>query len=420
MEGLLDAGAVAATASELVRVPSFTGDERAVLEQAAALAVGLGLEARLVEHDLAALRADPDHPGEEAARTELSGLVVTVPGRAVRRPGVPRLALCGHIDVVGVGTEPWRSGGGDPFSGAIEDGVLWGRGSADMKGGVAAALHALAAAGRDATADVVLLLVASEEDGGLGAFAALREDADFDGCVITEPTAFRTVCAQAGALTFTGTVHGRGAHAAERLNGVSAIDRYLPIHAALAALEAELNADVAHPLMRALPLPYPLVVGRVSAGAWSSSVPDRLVFEGRAPVRVGEDVAAARGAVEAAVAAATDADGPPVELAWTGGQFASAQTDPDGPLATVVAASAAAVLGRPAPPAGVPWGADMRLFVAAGIPTVMLGTAGIDVSHAVDEHVSVAELGALARVLADVVSAYGGTWPLDQAAPPRA
>ena len=46
--------------------------------------------------------------------------------------------------------------------------------------------------------------------------------------------------------------------------------------------------------MRALELPYPLLVGRLEAGEWSSSVPDRLRFEGRAPVRVGEDVAAAR------------------------------------------------------------------------------------------------------------------------------
>src|SRR6201991_3090761 len=98
-------------------------------------------------------------------------------------------------------------------------------------------------------------------------------------------------------------------------------------HAKLAAYEARINADVEHPLMRALPLPYPVSVGRVAAGEWSSSVPDRLVFEGRAPGRVGEGPAAGRAAVEAAVAAATAGDGddlPPVEIAWTGGRFASA------------------------------------------------------------------------------------------------
>jgi acetylornithine deacetylase len=406
MAGLLDARAVAETTAELVRVPSVTGDERAVLERAAALARALGLDAELIAHDLAALRARSDHPGEEAARSALYGLKVTVPGRGGgrRRPGVARLALCGHVDVVAAGADAWSHGGA--FSGAIAGGCVWGRGAADMKGGVAAALHALAAAGPGATADAELLVVSSEEDGGLGAFAALADDADYDGCVIPEPTGFDVVCAQAGALTFTGVVHGRAAHAAERLHGVSAIDRYLPIHTALAALEAELNAGVAHPLMRALALPYPLVVGRARAGEWSSSVPDRLQFEGRAPVRVGEDVAAARAAVERAVAAAAPDDGLAVELAWTGGQFASAQTDTAGPLATLARSCAERALGREAAFAGVPWGADMRLFCAAGIPTVMFGTTGIDVAHAVDERVAVDDLGTVARTLADLVARF--------------
>ena len=82
------------------------------------------------------------------------------------------------------------------------------------------------------------------------------------------------------------------------------------MHQALAEHERALNADVEHPLMRALELPYPLLVGRLEAGEWSSSVPDRLRFEGRAPVRVGEDVAAARAGVEAAVAARLPAGAP--------------------------------------------------------------------------------------------------------------
>jgi acetylornithine deacetylase len=347
------------------------------------------------------LRAHPDYPGEEAERSELYGLVVTV-GHEVRTSG-PRLALCGHVDVVGVGTEPWAR---DPFGGDLADGYVHGRGSVDMKGAVAAALHAIAAAGPDAAAEVVLHVVASEEDGGLGAFAALRRDAAFDACVIPEPTGFEVVCAHGGALTFTGTVHGRAAHAAQRLHGVSAIDRYMSIHAALGELEARLNAAVVHPLMGELELPYPLVVGRVSAGEWSSSVPDRLTFEGRAPVRVGEDVVAARGAVERTVADAAPDDGLAVELAWTGGQFASAQTSPEGPLARLALEVVGQELGRPARAAGVPWGADMRLWCAAGVPTVMVGPRGIELAHAVDERVHVADLGTTARILAGVIAGF--------------
>src|SRR3954453_4385180 len=119
---------------------------------------------------------------------------------------------------------------------------------------------------RGAPCEAVLLAVASEEDGGLGTFAALERDAAFDACLIPEPTGFVVVCAQAGALTFRGTGRGRAAHAAERLAGRSAIDAYVPIHAALAEPERRLNEHVEHPLMRELPLPYPVSVGRLDAG----------------------------------------------------------------------------------------------------------------------------------------------------------
>ena len=395
---MIDARALAADAAALVQVPSVTGDERGVLERLAALAEALGLRADLHEHDLAALRAHPGHPGEEAARTQLWGLTVSVGGTAA---GAGRLALCAHVDVVPEGTVAWRHG---PWSGAVEDGWLYGRGSVDMKGAGAAALHALAelARGGGAPAEVVLVAVASEEDGGLGAFAALERDAAFDACLIPEPTGFDVVCAQAGAVTFEGVVPGVAAHAAHRLEGVSAIDRYLPVHQALAEHERALNADVEHPLMRALELPYPLLVGRLEAGEWSSSVPDRLRFEGRAPVRVGEDVAAARAGVEAVVAEAC----PQARLSWPGGQFASGETDPAHPFAALVRGALSAELDREVAVAGVPWGADMRLWTARGIPTVMAGTPGIELAHAVDERVRVDDLVTLARAIVRIATAF--------------
>src|SRR6188768_2154940 len=101
----LDSGALARDAARLVQTPSVTGDEKAALEVLAELAQALGLDTDLHRHDLAALRSHPDHPGEEASRTELFGVTATLPGA---KPG--RLALNGHIDVVWEGTEPWRLG----------------------------------------------------------------------------------------------------------------------------------------------------------------------------------------------------------------------------------------------------------------------------------------------------------------------
>ena len=164
---------------------------------------------------------------------------------------------------------------------------MHGRGSVDMKGGVVAALHALAELREGERPEVVLQAVASEEDGGLGTFAALERDAAFDAALIPEPTGYEVVCAQAGALTFRVTVRGRAAHAAMRLAGRSALDRYVGLHLAIQAHERAINRAVEHPAMQALALPYPINVGLIEGGEWSSSVPDRVVFEGRLGVPLG-------------------------------------------------------------------------------------------------------------------------------------
>jgi acetylornithine deacetylase len=394
----LDPGALAADAAALVQVPSVTGDERAVMERFAELAGARGLEVTVSEYDLAALRADPGHPGEETARTELVGVTARVPGRV---GGAPRLCVNGHLDVVEEGTETWALG---PWSGETRGGALHGRGAADMKGAVAAALHAAAAIGAagGAGGEVVVQAVSSEEDGGLGTFAALRADADFAACLIPEPTAFDVACAQAGALTFSGVVPGVAAHAAVRLEGVSAIDRYVAIHGALAGLETELNTAVEHPLMRDLALAYPVSVGRVSGGRWSSSVPDRLEFEGRVGVPVGVEPAVVRVRLEAVVHTAC----PEAQIGWTGGAFHPAETSPEHPFARLVLEATGDELGRPARAVGVPYGADMRLFCARGIPCVMVGTPGLDQAHAIDEQVSIDALHQLARIMVRVIARF--------------
>jgi acetylornithine deacetylase len=364
-----------------------------VLEALAELANALGLEADLQQHDLARLRAHPDHPGEEAPRDDLWGLEISLPG------GPRRVCVNGHVDVVGPGTLPWRHG---PWSGGREGGRLYGRGAVDMKASVVAALHALAALRGTDTPTVVLQCVASEEDGGLGTFAALERDAAFHAALIPEPTGFDVVCAQAGALTFRGVIGGRAAHAAHRLEGCSAIDRYVGVHQALQALERELNDGVDHPLMQELELPYPLLVGRVSGGEWSSSVPDQVEFEGRIGVPLGADAAAVRARLEAAVA--LDDGEPPTEISWTGGAFLPAETAADHPWVQAVAAAVEAERGRAPRSVGVPWGADMRLFAARGIPCVMAGPSGIERAHAVDEWVAEDELLTLARVIVRLLS----------------
>jgi acetylornithine deacetylase len=187
-----------------------------------------------------------------------------------------------------------------------------------------------------------------------------------------------------------------------RLEGISAIDRYFPIHQALQAYERELNARPRHPLLADHPLPYPLLVGQLSAGRWSSQVPEELRFEGRVGVPVGTSVQHAREEFESVVHGVA----PDVEITWTGGQFGSGDTALDDPWVDHVRAAAAEELGTEPPLTGVPYGADMRLFCERAIPCVMFGPCGLNLAHAVDERVSASDLATVSRTIVRVLCGW--------------
>ncbi|MEU2627366.1 ArgE/DapE family deacylase [Kitasatospora sp. NPDC007106] len=397
----VDEAAVARTLLDLIAIPSVTGSaaESEIQHHLAGLLDGLGLETDLWSMDLPALRAHPDFPGTEAPREEAWGLVAGTGG-----DDGPTVVLQGHVDVVPPGdAAQWV---GDPFVPRVAGDVVHGRGACDMKAGLAAHLAALAAiraSGARLRGRVAVHFVVGEEDGGLGAFGTLRRGYTGDACLITEPTGGTLVTANAGALTFRIEVHGRAAHASTRNEGASAIDAYLPVHAALARLEAARNT-APDPLMAEYPIPYALSVGKVRAGDWASSVPDRLVAEGRLGVRLGEDPAAAMADLEECVARACAADPwlreHPASVTWPGGLFASGRLPAGHPLGGLVrAAHADAVGGAALRERGAPYGSDLRLYAAAGVPTLQFGPGDVRVAHSPREQVSVRETAEVARTL---------------------
>ena len=387
----------------LVRVPSVTGTdaETDLQHWHSRRLADLGFEVDTWRLDLAGLREDAEFPGTEAPRTEGYG-VVGVLGPA----GVPALALQGHVDVVPPG-DPATWDGCDPWSGAIRDGAVHGRGACDMKAGLAANLavaRALAVSGLRLERPFAVHAVVSEEDGGLGAFATLRRGHRAEAAVITEPTGGDVVVANAGALTFRLTVTGLATHGSTRHAGRSAFEAFLPVHVALLQLERERNQRP-DPLFDGNPLPYPISIGIVRAGEWASSVPDVLVAEGRLGVRLDEDPQVARDALEHAVRDACRADpwlrDHPVEIGWPGGQFASGRLDVTHPLVGEVRAAVRTTGGRPGPPSAVPYGSDLRLYSGlGGIPTLHYGPGDVRLAHGPREQVDIAELVATTRALA--------------------
>jgi acetylornithine deacetylase len=402
----VDPDALTRTLSDLVAVPSVGGsaDELRVQHVLAEQLGDLGLTVDLWPLDLPVLRAGADYPGEEVERTAGWGLVaVSQPGEEVG------LVLSSHVDVVPPGDlDAWS---GAPFDPVVADGRLVGRGACDMKGGLAASLAAVAGLGRDVTSvpPFAVHCTIGEEDGGLGAYATLERGHTGRACVIPEPTALRLNTANAGSLTFRLEVPGLATHGSTAYAGVSALDAYLPLHAALAAL-AERRNRVREPLLDHLPVPYPLSVGRVRAGDWASSVPDLLVAEGRYGLRVEEDPATARAELEEAVAEAAAAhpwlrDHPPA-VTWPGGRFAGGHLPAGHPFGHQVAAAHARVTGGAEPPeVGAPWGSDLRQYAAAGVPTLHYGPGDVRLAHGPDESVPLAEVAVTAEVFVDLLRA---------------
>jgi acetylornithine deacetylase len=387
----------------MIRIPSITGSEEPVAAWAAETLTELGLTVETIRPDLEQIRSDPDWPGEEMPRTSLPVVI----GR-IGRVGGRRIILSGHLDVVPPGDPgTWT---GDPWGGDIRDDLIYGRGACDMKGGVAAILAGIRALGtagdlQRLRGEVIVALVPSEEDGGQGTLAAIRAGVTGDVAIITEPSDLDIVIAHAGAITFRLTVPGRAAHASRRREGVSALDKLWVLSRALEADETRRNDAETDPLMTALGLPYPTIIGIVSGGEWASTVLDRVTADGRYGVRLGQSEADAEAELRACIDAACAVDDflrdHPATIEITGGRFGSARVPADHPLPVGLAETIEAVTGRRPALLGEPYGADMRLFVNVGAtPCVIFGPGNVNVAHSADEHVPLSQVDDCARVLA--------------------
>jgi len=232
----------------------------------------------------------------------------------------------------------------------------------------------------DAGLRIVVEAVAGEEDGGYGAATAALANPypfDRDAAIVAEPTELRPVVACEGSLMARLELVGRSAHAATRWRGEDVLPRFEAIREAFAELETERGETVDHPLYREFPVPWPVVCGTVEAGSWASTVPATLTAEFRIGVAPGETV----DEVEETFRARLDdvvADDPwlrehPPTFERFSVQFEPAEIAVDEPI--VEAARAGIVeAGLPdAEPTGATYGADSRHYIAAGIPTVLLG-----------------------------------------------
>jgi acetylornithine deacetylase len=347
--------AVSELLSELVRIDSINPD---MVDGAA----GEGEIARFVGAWL-------EDAGLEVEIEELAPGRFNTVGIARGSGGGRSLLLNAHLDTVGV------AGMERPFAPAVENGRMHGRGSYDMKAGLAAILLAGAdAAGAGLRGDVIVTAVADEEVASIGS-ARIAERYRADAAIVSEPTEMRLALAHKGFVGFEIETKGRAAHGSRPDLGIDAIAHMGHVLVGIEELDGRLRADPTHPLLGSGSLHASVIEG----GQEFSSYPERCLLKGERRTIPGESTEHVEGELRELLG---DVDGE-IRVVVARHPF---ETPADEAIAELVSRHA----GGPEI-VGVPFWADSALLSSAGIPTVVFGPAG-EGAHAVEEWVDLASV----------------------------
>ena len=369
---------------------------------------------RLVARLAALVRAESENPpGNEAeagavarAFCEELGLDIEVHEAEAGRPNViarwtggagPTLGFCSHIDVVPAGDHSlWEV---DPYGAEIRDGRMFGRGSSDAKGPVAAALEAVAilqASGFEPRGTLELELVADEESGGFEGAGWLVERRHIrpDVAIVGEPTSLRVVRAQRGIAWSRITTRGVAAHGSAPERGVNAV-----MHMAEIVRELLTTVpDVEHPIVGG----PTLNVGTIHGGDKLNMIPaacvieiDRRTIPGETDAEV---VAQFEEAIERARKIYPDIDAT-VEVVDSGMPF---EVPADAPVVRAMVDAMTELTGSQPEIIGFRGASDARFLVETGADAIVFGPGDIKLAHTARESIDLdqLELGALAYGLA--------------------
>lgn len=315
-------------------------------------------------------------------------------------PDRPTLIVNGHLDVVPVNAEAWSH---DPFDPQVVDGRLYGRGTADMKGGIAAAICALDTlerAGRAPGCNLVFHLVADEERGGRWGTQVLLEQGliQGDACLVPEPTDLELCVAERGLLQARLHIAGKPGHGSRPREGVSAIEHAAKV---VLALHAADFAGEEHPL-----LGKPTAnVGTIHGGTTFNTVAEACVVGVDRRVIPGATAESTQAEIEDRI---REAGIEGLRYRFDLDTFGEAsEMSPGDPWVKQVGDAVARATGRTPSVIGMSFTTDAR-FVRnqAGIPTVVCGPGAIDQAHGDDEYVEVERLVDATAAFAELFASY--------------
>lgn len=412
--------------AELVRIPSLTGEETAAQKHIGTLLDDLGAETTIMEPDIAALFARypdiaqyPTHwqhdlilpyselPTYEALKASRLEDVLNYRNRpnvvgVVRGTGGGRsLILNGHIDTVTV--EPTSEWTRDPFGAELDNELMYGRGTSDMKGGLMAAVLALKylrQAGVKLAGDVIVQSVVNEEHAGNGTLDLMRRGYTADAAVVLEPTNNNIAVSHSGGLYWQVTVPGVRRSPGARWQGkvqegVSAIEKLPVVINALLELERQFNAKHSDDASQQTAAPFSLVIGKVAGGHYETVTAGEAVLRGGAYFAPGVgEIGQVMQSFRDSMSKANDQDDflrtSPAQLVFLHHDD-STQQRPD--IAPAVAMSS--LLTERGSDGGIhpgPFACDMRHLVnQGGVPSIIFGPGTIAQAHKPDEHIDTRE-----------------------------
>lgn len=306
----------------------------------------------------------------------------SVVARRGGHPGSRMLCFAGHIDTVPLGNAAWSM---DPFGGEVYDGRIYGRGTTDMKAGVAACVAAAleTATDLDDGPGVLLVMAAGEETGCEGSRplgAELAAEFNVGALVIAEPTYNLPKVGHRGAYWLRMNSHGKSAHGSMPEHGINALYKAAR---AVSKLE-DFDFNIArHPILGG----NSLSVGNLHAGQNVNLVPDLATVEVDIRTIPGVDHEQVRAALRGYLGDDIDALEPFVDLN-------SVWTDPDDPWMRRVFDLAESFLGHRPEVAALPFFTDAAVLQPAfgGVPTVILGPGDTHMAHQTDEFCEVARI----------------------------
>lgn len=396
--------------SELVAIPSVTGDEAAIQAFLGERLVAMGLTVATWDLDDAELA---EHPAALANHAPYAGRPNMV---AIRKGsgGGRSLVLNGHVDTIPL--EPLDGWTQDPLGGKVIDGRLYGRGSSDMKSGLAAmtmAMDCLVRLGIRLKGDVIMQYVVDEEQTGNGTLSCVQRGYTADAGICCETSSMHIQPACIGRIWFEILVKGKAAGIQRRFEGVSAIELGQKLVRAVSELEAIRIAEVGHPLYPDKLSSMPCMVGEFHAGTFPSAFPDTCRLTGSIATLPGEDTERVKQQLRDHIAAHAALDpwmrDHAPEVRFTGYCGDPAAIPVDHPLVTAMQGVFTDVMGRAPQITGRQGAADTRYLIRYGnTPTVIFGPGRTEQMHSADEWAPTGDLVDATKILAMTIADWCG------------